>query len=722
MRRLTGRIARPAAISVLPPMRESPSQPRGAARREDLRLITGRGRFVHDLALPGMLHAVFARSPHARARFAAVDTRAAARMAGVRGIFVAADVAGLAMPVPNPLLAPIDAPPHPLLADGVATSVGQPVALVVAESRHAAEAAAEALAIDYASGEATTDHAPDAPPRYRIAYRSGASAPSGAALRVAVRHRQPRVISAALETRATLAQPDGTGLTVWLPTQSPSRARDDIAATLGLASDRVRVIAPDVGGAFGAKASVYPEDLLVALAAQRLGLPVKWAATRGEDFLAATHGRGAQLEGALWLDADGHFVHLEARMAFPLGAWLPYSAAMPLRNAARILPGPYRVAGIDVAAHGSASDAAPLNIYRGAGRPEAALLMERLVDAAARTSGRDPVALRRLNLVPADAMPHATPTGERLDSGDYPALLERACARFGYEAERARQAERRAAGEWVGIGVALYVEPCGQGWESARITLDADGSATVASGSAAQGQGHETTYAQIAADVLGIDAARVAVLHGDTAACPDGIGALASRSIAIGGSAVAEACAAAAARRDAGEALPLTAETVYRAPGEAWSSGCVMVRLAIDADTGTPAIERLVWVDDAGLIVSPQLACGQLVGGLAQGLGQALMERVVYDGSGQLLTGSFLDYALPRAADMPTLELDSLAVPATANRLGAKGVGEAGTIGVPAAILNAAIDALGPAGVADLDFPLTPERLWRTIHSHPRES
>ncbi|MCZ8285363.1 MAG: molybdopterin-dependent oxidoreductase, partial [Bacteroidia bacterium] len=345
---------------------------------------------------------------------------------------------------------------------------------------------------------------------------------------------------------------------------------------------------------------------------------------------------------------------------------------VPARNAARILPGPYRVAAVDIAAEAGMSNAAAVNIYRGAGRPEAALLMERLVEMAARRAGIDPVELRLRNLVEAEAMPYATPTGERFDAGDYCLALQKACARFGYEAERQSQAQRRAAGEWVGIGVAMYVEPCGQGWESARVTLQADGRVRVASGSAAQGQGHQTSYAVIAAEALGCEAAQVSVDHGDTGTSPEGVGALASRSMAIGGSAVAEAARMAAARRDAGEALPITAETVYTAPSEGWSYGCVIARMAIDRDTGQPRIERLVWVDDAGRIISPQLAEGQLLGGLAQGLGQAMLERIVYDSEGQLLTGSLMDYAVPRADDMPPVELESIAMVTTANLLGAK--------------------------------------------------
>ncbi len=427
------------------------------------------------------------------------------------------------------------------------------------------------------------------------------------------------------------------------------------------------------------------------------------------------HGRGMRLAGTLALDCAGRFLHLQADVQASCGAWLPYSAVAPLRNATRILPGPYRVDGVAIGGRLRRAHAAPVTIYRGAGRPEAALLMERLVERAARQLGIDPLDLRRRNLVAADQMPWATPTGETLDAGDYRTALDDAAQRFSYASERADQARRRATGELVGIGCALYIEPCGQGWESARVTLQADGAAEVHAGSSAQGQGHATSYAVIAAQALGIAPARVMVRAGDTAHGPEGVGALASRSMAIGGSAVLLAAQAAARQRDAGQPLPISVTEVYHAPAEAWSYGCVLVRLAIDRDTGRPHIERLLWVDDAGHIVSPQLARGQLLGGLAQGLGQALLERIVYDDGGQLLTGSLMDYAAPRADDMPAVELHAMHRPTSANALGAKGVGEAGCIGVPAAILNAAADALSPFGEPDLEFPLTAERLWRAM-------
>jgi carbon-monoxide dehydrogenase large subunit len=686
-------------------------------------LLTGQGLYVHDIQHAGMLHAVFMRSTHARARVTSLDLQAARDCEGVIAVLGPDDLAGLKMPAINPLLPVINQPDCPLLASSRVDSVGQPIAVVIATSLYAAQAAAEQIFVDYDAEPAQNDLATGNTLLASAVHRVG-EAPAVAAHKASVSHQQPRVVAMSLEPRAALAQWDeATGsLTAWLGTQAPSRARADIALTLGLPAGKVRVIAPDVGGAFGAKASVSPEDLVIAFAARHLKATVKWTSPRSEEFTSAAHGRGANLEGELWLDDQGRFTHLQARLQFPVGAWLPFSAVVPARNAARILPGPYRVSSVDISATASMSNAAAVNIYRGAGRPEAALLMERLIDIAARKSGIDPVELRLRNIVEAGAMPWNTPTGECFDAGDYRMVLERACTIFDYPAERIKQTKRRATGEITGIGVAMYVEPCGQGWESARVTLQADGRVLVASGSCAQGQGHQTTYASIAAEALGCDAALVTVDHGDTGKCPEGLGALASRSTAIGGSAVAEAAREAAKRRDAGEALPIACESIYTAPAEAWSYGCVIARMAIDLDTGKPEIEKLVWVDDAGRIISPQLAEGQLLGGLAQGLGQAMMERIVYDSEGQLLTGSLMDYAIPRADDMPAVTLESIAITTQANLLGAKGVGEAGCIGVPAALINAAADALSPLGVNPPDFPLTAERLWHALQTRTEKA
>jgi len=528
----------------------------------------------------------------------------------------------------------------------------------------------------------------------------------------------------ALEPRAALAAYDiGSDLlTVWLSTQTPHRARADLAAILGRSEASIRVVAPDVGGAFGGKASLYPEEAAVALAALRLQMPVKWTATRSDEFLSATQGRGSTLHGELALSASGRMLGLRARACAPLGHWMAYSAVVPARNATRILPGPYRIPAVDLSAEGRHDPHAPVGIYRGAGRPEAAMLLERLADMAARRLNMDPAELRRLNLLPDSEFPAKLPAGGALDSGQYVGLLDDALALSGYAERRRRNEARRRQGEVCGIGIGFYVEPCGQGYESAALRHDGSGRFTVSTGSTAQGQGRETAFAQILADALRVRPEAIRVVHGDTSLCPVGVGALASRSTAIGGSAILMAVDRLA---DSLGGLPVgdwsdapahEVSVVYEAPGEAWSSGCCVAAIRIDRDTGVLTIESIIWVDDAGTVVNPMLVEGQLRGGLAQGLGEALMERIVYDADGQLLTGSLMDYAVPRAEDIPPVTLASRVTPSPSNLLGAKGVGEAGCIGVPAAIVNAAIDALAPFGVRHLDMPLTPEKLWRNMN------
>lgn len=714
--------------SARPPTPDSPW-----LRREDPRLLAGAGAFVGDLRLPGLLHAVFVRSAHAHGRILDVDADAARAAPGVRAVFTVADFAGLAAPQVNPLLADLH------LASGGAVSadrvlaVGAPLALVVAETRAQAQTAADLVWADIEAWPGVPDGGgSDSPaldaavPGNRVASaRFGDGVLPQRAPTAQVRVHLPRVAASPMEPRAAVLHWDAKTqrLRAWLSTQTPARARVELAQALGVPVDAVQVIAPDVGGAFGAKASVCPEDLMLASAARQLAVreglaecALRWQATRGEDLQSAPHGRASQSEGAVWLDAQGGIEALSARFQFNLGHWLTYSAVVPARNAARIVPGPYRVAQCVAQAEAHLSNAAAVGIYRGAGRPEAAILLERLIDAAARATGADPLALRRANVWPADALPRTLPNGQWLDRCDLVGLLDQAADLFGYDAQRARQAQRRAQGECVGLGLALYVEPCGQGPESVQLTALADGRYRLATGATAQGQGRETSFAQIAAEALGCGPEQVQVLHGDTAQCPPGVGALASRSTAIGGSAVLGAARALRARLAAGEARPLTVDHVHTAEHEAWASGCVMLAVVVDAATGEIKIEDLVWVDDAGHVVHPALVQGQLMGGLAQGLGQALMERLVYDDAGQLLTGSLMDYALPRAADMPErVRLASHCTPSAANPLGAKGVGEAGCIGVPAALLNAALDALAPLGVRELDFPLSPGRLWEAI-------
>ncbi|MGQ0547110.1 MAG: xanthine dehydrogenase family protein molybdopterin-binding subunit [Betaproteobacteria bacterium] len=694
-------------------------------RVEDDALLTGAGCFVGDRAPAGCLHLAFIRSPHARARIAALNADAALAMPGVARVLTARDLGPIGpLPVNGTMIETRVANRHVLAREEV-RYVGEPVAAVIAESIDVARDATESIEVEFHPETPALDLGEGAEEAFRHQWSAGdvEAAFAGADEVVALTVEQPRVAPAPLEPRATLASWDAERgeLTVWLSSQAPHRARDHLAKLLRLDPRSVRVVVADVGGAFGGKASIYPEDLVVAWAAREVRRPVKWVAARGEDLVSASHGRGARLAGELALKRDGTLLGLRARLSFPLGAWMPFSAVVPAWNAGRILPGPYRVPALQVLARGVIDDAAPVGIYRGAGRPEAAMLMERLVDEAARAIGMDPADLRRRNLIPPDRLPYATPTGEKIDSGAYPELLEKALLAGDYRALCEERSRRRATGKLYGIGIAFYIEPCGRGSESARIRLEADGRVLVASGTTPQGQGHRTTFAQIAADELGVPFEAVQVLQGDTRTAPAGIGALASRSTAIGGSAVLRAARLARERQLACEPLPIEVSIEYAAEGEAWSSGCCIAAVSIDRDTGELAIERFAWADDAGVVINPLLVEGQLSGGFAQGLGQALLERLVYDAEGQLLTGSLMDYAVPRATDIPGVRLAEMQTPSPANALGAKGVGESGAIGVPPAIVNAAVDALNDHGVRHLDVPLTSEKLWQALHQSSRD-
>jgi aerobic carbon-monoxide dehydrogenase large subunit len=712
-------------------------------RREDDALLRGQGQFVHNLSLPSLLHVVFARSDHAFGLIDNVDATDAKAMPGVLAVLGVSELGQHFMPAPNPLLKVNEGLRFSLLADREVQAVGQILAVVIAVSADAAQAAAQSVRLNLREGARSEQKAQEPADSTSTVLNSSAlnsttvidnfshtdfacdeiatevSFVRGVAVdphlpKVRVTLRSPRVQAMAMEPRASMAQwhEDTQHLTFWMGTQTPSRARTDLANVLGLAEQQVRVITPDVGGAFGAKASIYPEDLLLALSARYLKANLSWRSSRSEEFISAMHGRGSVVKGELSFSKEGRFYGLKADLHFSLGHWMPFSAVVPLRNAARILPGPYQVEGLEVQGRASLSHAAAVNIYRGAGRPEAALLMETLVEQAGRALRIDPIELRRRNLIPVQAMPYQTLSGETFDSGDYLQALNRACERFGYDQEREQQKRRRGAGELVGIGTSIYVEPCGQGWESASVTLHADGRVTLASGSPAQGQGHHTSFARIAAQALSCLEASVEVVYGDTGLTPPGLGALASRSTAIAGSAIVKVCLEALARREQGQPLPITVEDRFESQ-EAWGYGCLMARLSIDRETGVSKIEKVVWIDDAGTIIHPTLAKGQLLGGFAQGMGQAMMERMVYDPTGQLLTGSLMDYAVPRAADMPEVIIESLFHPATTNLLGAKGVGEAGCIGVPAVLMNAARDALAGFGELELEFPLSSEQLWR---------
>jgi len=753
-------------------------------RREDHRLLVGSGRYVDDIRPPGCLHVALLRSPHGHARIARIDVEQARRAPGVVAVVLGGEVSHLApMPV-NRLVPDMRVPPHPIIAVGQVHAAGTPVAAVVAESSYAAGDALELIDVAYEPLEAlpepeaaVADGGPILFPAiernrsFTRTLREGdaSRAIASAARVVSLRVVQPRLAGVAMEPRAVLAvfDPSTEELTLWVSCQAPFRIRAEVARLLGLPESRVRVIAPDVGGGFGVKSGPYREDILLAWLARRLGRPVKWVATRREDQITTNQSRGSVCEGELGVDAEGRITALRARIVSPLGSALMNAAAGSPWNHARLLPGCYVVPACEISVTGALTTTAPVAAYRGAGRPEACFFIERLMDTAARALGLDPAEIRRRNFIPSAAFPFRTATGQVYDSGDYHLALERALAAADYPRLRREQAERRARGEIVGIGLTSYVEPCALGWESGSIKVERSGRVTAITGSSAHGQGHETTFAQIVADHLGVTPDDVAVIHGDTRSGPEGFGTFGSRSVVLGGSALArvavdvrekgrriaaqllEAALAdvvnvtggfqvtgvpqrqitwrevAAVAYAGGHGLPagetpgLEATVYFQPEAEVWTFGAVVCAVRIEAETGRLVLERLVWVDDAGTVINPLLAEGQLHGSLAQGLGQALLEAIVYDRDGQLVTGTLMDYAIPRAEDVPPVEIEKTCTPSPRNPLGAKGVGEAGCIGIPPAVVNAAVDALAPLGVTHLDMPLTPPRLWGALRAAP---
>ena len=754
-------------------------------RREDHRLLVGSGRYVDDIAPPGCAHVVLLRSPHAHARIVALDVEAARRAPGVVAVVTGAEVKHLApMPI-NRIFPDMRVPPHPIIADGIVHAAGTPLAAVVAESVYTARDACDLIEASYeplqalpepegavAEGVATLYPEIARNRSFTRTLREGdaARAVAGAAHVVSVRIVQQRVSAVAMEPRSVLAAFDASTeeLTLWVSCQAPFRVRGEVARLLGMPESRVRVIAPDVGGGFGVKTGPYREEVLLGWLARRLARPVKWIATRGEDQITTNHARGSVCEGELAVDGDGHITALRANITSPLGAVLMNAAPGSPWNHARLLPGCYVVPACDITVTGALTTTAPVSAYRGAGRPEACFVIERLMDTAARALKLDPAEIRVRNFIPSESFPYKTATGQVYDSGNYRLALETALAAADYEGLRSQQIQRRKRGEIVGIGLASYVEPCALGWESGSIKVERSGQVTAITGSSAHGQGHETTFAQIVADHLGVTPDDVVVVHGDTRSGPEGTGTFGSRSVALGGSALQkvavdvrekgrriaanmlEAAPAdvisvaggfqvtgvpqrrvmwrevAAAAYAGGHALPkgdtpgLEATAYFQPETEVWTFGAIVCGIRIEAETGRLVIERLVWVDDAGTVINPLLAEGQLHGSLAQGLGQALCEEIVYDADGQLVTGTLMDYAIPRADEVPQVLIVKTCTPSPRNPLGAKGVGEAGCIGIPPAVVNAAVDALAPLGIAHLDMPLTPGRLWAAIRNAKR--
>ncbi len=749
--------------------------------RETLRPLRGLARYIDDVVLPRMAYLVTVRSPVAHARIRSVATDAARRAPGVLAIVTGPDLAARAgtFPVNVQEGAKVTPVPHPVLAVERVRYVGEPVVAVVAESPSAAVDAAALVAVDYEPLPSVVDPRAAVDGRVLIHEAAGenvllrwrrTTGDVDGAFRAAdrvVRGRFhiPRLVAAPMEPRGAVADYDpGTDLlTVWCSSQDPHRPLAHLSRALRRPEDRIRVIVPDVGGAFGSKGGVSPEVVAAALLAMDLGRPVKWIETRRENFLASYQGRGMDADVEMAVGVDGRIRAVRARLIADLGAYMyPATATVPV-TAAMLMTGTYAIPAADVELLGVVTTKPPTGPYRGAGRPEAAYLVERMVNLVAYDLGLDSVEVRRRNFISPDQFPYRTPLGFVYDSGDYPRALDAALAAAGYDAWRREQQRARVEGRLVGIGVAAYVERAGTLlWEAAAVSVTPDGRVVVRTGSTPQGQGHETTFAQIVAERLGVELDAVVVEHGDSAVVPRGVGTFGSRSTTIGGSAlytalekiqdkvirIAAHLLEAAAEDVVGERgryvvrgtpgravtfqevaaaayqsgrLPrdietgLTVSATFTLPGPVFPSGVYVAVVEISRDSGAVRVLALAAVDDAGRIVNPLLAEAQVLGAAAQGLGQALVEEAVYDDAGQLLTGTFTDYALLRAAHVPRVTSAFVETPSPLNPLGAKGIGEAGTIATPPAIANAVLDALAPLGIRHVDVPFTPEKIWRVL-------
>ncbi len=773
------------------PARPAPLEPIGASprRREDGRLLAGAGRYLDDLRRPGTLHLAVLRSVHAHARVVKVTVDAARAMPGVVAAFTAADLPEIDRPIPGPFGGTPATRPfaQPVLARDLVRYVGEPLAAVVATDPYRLADAADAVVVDYEPlPPVPTAGAADAPalhpdwPDNAAAVATGATgdvdaAFAGADLVVHERLRHPRLTAVTIEPRGVLAyrDPEADLLVVWSSTQNPYLVRDAIAAVLGRPAERVRVLAPDVGGGFGPKGSVYPEELLVPAIAARLGRPVKWVETRREHFVATGHDRDQVHEARLALRRDGTILAIDDRFQADVGAYPIEGTGLTL-NTVNHLPGPYRVPHYRSVGTSYVTTKTHNVAYRGAGRPEAVFVMERLLDIGARRLGLDPIELRRRNLVRPEEMPYRPGLTYKdgvpiaYDPGDFPAALDRALALLGYDSLRARRAAQAGTARRVGIGVACYVQGSGIGpYEGAQVRVDPSGTVYVTIGVAAQGQGHQTTLAQICAAELGVPLEDVVVVAGDTQLFPIGMGTGGSRVAANAGPAVARSAreVRARAREVAAELLECAPEDVRieqgrvfvaGVPGRALSLGRVAhaaVRSKALRKTGEPLLQRcsyfypdtVTWafgtqaaavevdletcavhllayaaVHDSGRAVNPAIVEGQLQGGAAQGIGAGLGEELVYDGTGQLVTGSLMEYALPKADQLPPIPVALLDHPSAVNELGIKGVGESGAIPGAAAIANAVEDAVADLGVTVREVPVTPARLFAWLEAARR--
>ena len=777
---------------------------RSVERKEDYRFLTGAGQYTDDITLPHQSYACFLRSPHAHAQIRSIDTAAARAAPGVLAVFTGKDLAGIGgLPcgwlIKSTDGSPMKEPKHPVLAEGTVRYAGEQVALVVAETRAQAKAAAGLIEVDYealpvvsdtesASSSKTAVHR-EAPDNLCYTWAIGDAGAVDAAFKKAAHVTRltlvnNRLIPNAIEPRAANAaytRADDS-YTLYVTSQNPHVERLLMTAfVLGLPEHKVRVVAPDVGGGFGSKIFLYAEETALVWASRRVGRPIKWTAERSESFLTDAHGRDHVTTAELALDGEGRFVALRAHTTANLGAYLStFASCVPTILYATLLAGQYTTPLIYCEVKAVFTNTAPVDAYRGAGRPEASYLIERLVERAAHELRIDPVELRRRNFI--HKFPYTTPVALTYDTGDYPATLKHAVEIADVAGYTARKQASAGKGLLRGLGYSCYIEACGIApsniagalgaraglFEAGEVRVHPTGKVTVFTGSHSHGQGHETTFSQVVADKLGISIEDIDIQHGDTGKVLFGMGTYGSRSLAVGGTAILKAVdkviakgkkiaahlleasdadvefehgefrVAGTDRKKSFAEVALTAyvphnypldklepglneNAFYDPPNFTFPAGTYVCEVEVDPQTGAVRIDRFSASDDFGNVINPMIVEGQVHGGLAQGIGQALLEGCRYSEEGQLLTGSFVDYAMPRADDLPHFNVElARGTPCTHNPLGVKGCGEAGAIGSPAAVINAILDALAPLGVSDLDMPATPYRVWEAIRSAKR--
>ena len=742
-------------------------------------MLKGDGRYTDDIVLPGMLMGLVVRSPHAAARIVSLDVAAARLVPGVHAVYTSGDMKAdkigslpCAAPVQNKDGTDMIAPPHPVLAEGMVRHVGDPVAFVVADTMQAARDAAELIAVDYAVLRSSTDLGttmdagaaqvwPEARGNICFDWDIGDKAATDAAFAKATHVTRltvvnNRIVVSSIEARAALAEYDAASgrWTLYANTQGGWLVKNLIGPVFGADPEQFRVITPDVGGGFGMKLFLYAEHVLTCYAARKLGRPVKWAADRSEAFVCDTQGRDNITLGELAIDSEGKFTALRTRNVSNMGAYLStFAPYIPTYAGTGVLSSIYGFTAIYANVIGVFTNTVPVDAYRGAGRPEANYLVERLVDAAARELGVDRAELRRRNMVGPEAMPHTTPVGKVYDSGDFRIVLEAALSKMDYAGFGTRRAAALRAGKRRGIGFAYYLEATGgDATERAEIRFSEDGFVDVYVGTQSTGQGHETAYVQLTAAQLGIDGDLIRIRQGDTDVIPVGGGTGGARSLYSEGQAIllTSSSVIAKGKEAAAEELEASVADIAFADGRfsivgtdrgvdimalaakrhkaldaaeiapidhhTFPNGCHIAEVEIDPETGHVSVERYAVADDFGKTVNPLIVRGQVAGGVAQGMGQALLENTVFDReSGQLLSGSFMDYALPRADDLPDIDVELLEVPCRSNPLGVKGAGEAGAVGSPPALVNAVLDALAGDGVTAIDMPVTAEKVWRAL-------